>query len=161
MHVARSEDMNQKPDEGHEENVDAAQAVNRKPEVCAKASDVEPGPEMVCDGRNTRRCIRGERATLFECQIESDDGRNADRETPDPTDECLFTHTPTDEPVDGCPDQRRKDDVANHDCQLSVIRCQLFPFLRRPTANGQRTVFTVSKYWRRPHPTIRGCGRWL
>jgi hypothetical protein len=114
VHVPGRKDVNQEPDEGDEEGVNPAQPIHRKTKIRAEASDIQPGPQVIRNGCNARSDLSRQCTVVHESQVKRDDRRDADRQTRDRADKRFLTHTPTDEPVNGSPDQRRKDDVANH-----------------------------------------------
>ena len=101
-HVADRKDVNQEPDERHEERIRSTQTIHRQAEVGAKLPDLNPGPEMIEDGSSVTRFAEVKRAAGFESEVESDNRGNCDRSASDEADEFLVAQPAADKPVDGC-----------------------------------------------------------
>jgi hypothetical protein len=112
--------VDEQPDKRDEAGIDAAQAIHREADVGAKRADLHPRPDVV----ENHLWFAHQRAVRPESKPEGERTRDGNGKTCDRADERFALDTSPDEPVDGCADERRENDVTKHKFQESEFRIQ-------------------------------------
>src|SRR6185436_2980221 len=148
VHVTDGKDVNQKTNKGDEERIRSAQTIHREREVSVESSNRQPGPDVI-----EHRRLRTQRAARHERKVKGNDRRDSHRPTRNNAYKALITHTPSDEPINGRPRQRRKNNQTEKIILHSDPRKSALP-------KSARSVATVLGCWPHPHPTFHDCERW-